>query len=72
MRFDMKEKYQSVIMEAIHEEAQALFDAGAIDEKRMSEYNQACLIQEHEKNKKAINPVTKRIKPAAQVYASPR
>jgi DNA-binding transcriptional regulator YiaG len=40
----MKQKYQSEIMESIHEEAKALFEAGAIDENRMAEYDQACLL----------------------------
>lgn len=52
----MEKKYQSDIMEAIHEEAQALFEAGAIDENRMSEYDQACLISKPNKSSKAVNP----------------
>ena len=39
----MKKEYHSEIMEAIHEEAQALYDAGAIDKARMTEYDLACL-----------------------------
>ena len=33
-------------MEAIHEEAQALYEAGAIDQKRMEEYDRACCVSE--------------------------
>ena len=39
----MKKNYQSEIMEAIHEEAQALYDVGTIDKERMAEYDLACL-----------------------------
>jgi len=39
----MNQKYASEAMEAIHEEAQALFAVGAIDKKRMEEYDQICL-----------------------------
>jgi len=45
----MKEKYQSKIMEAIHEEAQELFDSGVIDKNRMAEYDKACLVCEPQK-----------------------
>ena len=56
----MKQKYQSKIMEAIHEEAQALFEAGAIDEKRMQEYDNACIIP------KPNSPVIVKSKPLAK------
>ena len=52
----MKKKYQSNIMEAIHEEAVALFEAGAIDKKRMAEYDHACLIQTANKTSVAEKP----------------
>ena len=52
----MKQKYQSIIMEAIHEEASALFEAGAIDKERMAEYDHACLIQESNKVPDAEKP----------------
>ena len=52
----MKQKYQSEIMEAIHEEAQALFEAGAIDENRMTEYDKACFVLKQKKPSKAVKP----------------
>jgi DNA-binding transcriptional regulator YiaG len=71
---DMKRKYQSKIMEAIHEEAQALFEAGAIDEKRMAEYDQACLVSKKEKTSAAVHPDSSAAaaKPATAAYARPR
>jgi len=53
----MKQKYQSEIMEAIHEEAQALYEAGAIDENRMAEYDKACLLSKPNIPPAAVNPV---------------
>ena len=69
----MKKKYQSKIMEAIHEEAQALFEAGAIDEQRMNEYDRACLVSKPNKIPTAINHDTsaRGSKPAAVAYARP-
>jgi len=58
-------------MEAIHEEAQALFDAGAIDKERMAEYDNACLASKTKKTSAAVNPNTPvvGIKPLTTVYA---
>ena len=57
-------------MEAIHEEAQALFEAGTIDEKRMAEYNQACLVSKTRKTSATAHPApAPGAKPAATVYA---
>jgi DNA-binding transcriptional regulator YiaG len=45
-------KYKSEIYEAIHEDAKADFEVGAITEKRMREYDEMCLAPEtpHEKD----------------------
>jgi DNA-binding transcriptional regulator YiaG len=39
-------KYQSEILRAIHEEAVANFEVGAITEAEMREYDRDCLIEE--------------------------
>jgi DNA-binding transcriptional regulator YiaG len=44
----MKRTYQSEILRAIHEEAVANFEVGAITEKEMSEYDRDCLVEEEE------------------------
>jgi DNA-binding transcriptional regulator YiaG len=41
---DMKKKYQSEILQVIHQEAEALFAVGTIDEARMREYDRDCLV----------------------------
>jgi putative transcriptional regulator len=42
---DMR-KYKSDIYEAVHEDAMANFEVGAISEARMREYDELCLVQE--------------------------
>jgi len=55
----MKGKYQSELLEAIHETAAGLHKIGVIDDKEMNEYNDDCLVQKTqslpkiEKSKKA-------------------
>jgi DNA-binding transcriptional regulator YiaG len=68
---DMKQKYQSKIMEAIHEEAQALFETGAIDEKRMAEYDHACLVSKPNKTPAAVKPnaPARKKQPTTPAYA---
>jgi len=70
----MKKEYQSEIMEAIHEEAEALFEAGTIDEKRKAEYDKACLVSKQKLTVKSVNPVApeKGTKQVTPVYAKPR
>ena len=70
----MKQRYQNKVMKTIHEEAQALFEAGVINEERMEEYNNACLIPKPDKTrtKKNTSTSTGRTKPAALVYARSR
>ena len=67
----MKRKYQSKIMEAIHEEAQALFEIGSIGEERMVEYDHACFISKPDKTPGTIYPIAaaKGIKSASSVHA---
>ena len=62
----MKKAYKSEIMEAIHEEAQALFEVGAINEERMMEYDSACLV-----SKPKIQPVARRPAFSRGTQASP-
>ena len=67
----MKKKYASEIMEAIHEEAEALYEVGAIGKERMAEYDHTCLISQAPKTPKAVKavPPIRGIKPATPVYA---
>jgi putative transcriptional regulator len=39
----MKKKYTSEILEVIHQDAQGLYDIGAIDATRMREFDEMCL-----------------------------
>ena len=41
-------KYKSEIFEAIHQDAMADFEVGAISEARMREFDEMCLVQESE------------------------
>jgi len=41
-------KYKSDAYEAIHEDAMALFEVGAISEAELKEFDEACLVQEPE------------------------
>ena len=43
-------KYKSDIYEAVHEDAMADFEVGAISEARMREYDEMCLVQEPEES----------------------
>jgi DNA-binding transcriptional regulator YiaG len=49
----MKLKYKSKIFKMLHEDATGLFEIGAISEKRMREYDRACLVQEAQPKPKA-------------------
>ena len=52
----MKEKYQSDLLEAIHETAKGLHKIGVIDDKEMREYNKDCLVQEPKTANEAESP----------------
>jgi DNA-binding transcriptional regulator YiaG len=41
----MKNKYQSKILRAIHEDAKDMHEAGIISDARMREYDKECLVQ---------------------------
>ena len=56
-------KYKSDAYEAIHEDAVADFDVGAISEERMKEYDEMCLVQEPKPAYEAENSP----KPSVQV-----
>ena len=49
-------KYKSDIYEAVHEDAMADFEVGAISEARMREYDELCLVQEPEESYNAELP----------------
>lgn len=42
----MKKKYQSEILKVLHEDAQGLYKIGAIDEVKMREFDEACLVHD--------------------------
>ena len=44
----MEKKYQSELLGAIHEDAVANFEIGAITEEELQEYNAECLVYEAE------------------------
>jgi putative transcriptional regulator len=44
----MGEKYYSEALEAVHQSAKDLFEIGAISESEMKEFDEGCLIEEHE------------------------
>jgi DNA-binding transcriptional regulator YiaG len=70
----MKQEHKSKIMEAIHEEAQVLYEVGAIDKKRMMEYDNACLVLKPQNaSTKKINsraPATENISNAIYAHSA--
>jgi DNA-binding transcriptional regulator YiaG len=60
-------KYKSEIYEAIHQDAIADYEVGAISEAKMREYDKVCLIQETANGN--IAPETVNIEHAALVIA---
>ena len=44
----MKKKYQSKILQAIHEDAKEFHEEGLISDERMRYYDRECLVQEPE------------------------
>ena len=42
----MKKKYQSKILQAIHEDAKGMHELGIISDERMRYYDNECLVQE--------------------------
>jgi len=49
----MKKKYQSKILQAIHEDAAGMHNLGIISDERMHEYDRDCLVQEPKTTRKA-------------------
>jgi putative transcriptional regulator len=62
----MERKYKSDAFQAIHEDAEANFEIGAISEKEMKEFDKVCLVEEA-----PVNPRPLRV-PSATVYAGKR
>ena len=50
----MKKKYQSKILQAIHEDAKEMHEEGLISDERMRYYDKGCLVQETPKKKKTV------------------
>jgi len=55
----MKKKYQSKILQVIHEDMKGLHELGFISDERMREYDKDCLVQEPVKPRKAAVPAGK-------------
>jgi DNA-binding transcriptional regulator YiaG len=51
--------YKSEIYEAVHQDATAMFEIGAISEAKMREFDEMCLVQEPETARPAENPLNK-------------
>ena len=51
----MRKKYQSKILQAIHEDATGMHKLGIISDARMREYDRDCLVQEPETTRKTAN-----------------
>ena len=49
----MKKKYQSKILQAIHEDAKGMHELGIISDERMRYYDSECLVQAETKTTKA-------------------
>jgi putative transcriptional regulator len=75
MRFKeekMKKKYQSKILEAIHEIAQDLHEVGAIDDKEMKEFDEDCLVPEKPKKTAVKSVSSAKTNTPKAVYAAPK
>jgi|GEM_PF-2418771 len=51
----MKKKYESEMLQVIHEDMLDLHESGIISDKRMLEFDEMCLTQEPEKTVKATS-----------------
>jgi DNA-binding transcriptional regulator YiaG len=65
----MKKKYYSEASMAIHESAKDLYEAGAITDARMREYDEMCLTSEPAQ---IPEPAARQNKPVTPAYAGPR
>ena len=52
----MKKKYQSKILQAIHEDAKSFHELGIISDERMREYDEECLVKEPEVTYEYVKP----------------
>ena len=64
----MKKKYASDILKVLHEDAEGLHQLGLIDDAKMREYDEGCLVHEAYM---AAETRTSRNKAATPVYACP-
>ena len=63
----MKKKYESEMLQVIHEDAKGMHESGIISDERMCEYDKMCLIQEPKKTRKTVTST--RAKPAIRMPA---
>ena len=63
----MKKKYQSKILQAIHEDMKDFHEEGLINDEWMREYDRDCLVQEPKKPCKTITTAGR--KPAVRISA---
>jgi len=52
----MKKKYQSKILQAIHEDAAGMHKLGIISDAEMREFDEDCLVQGPKPTYKSVNP----------------
>ena len=52
----MKKKYESEMLQVIHEDMMGLHESGIISDKRMREFDKLCLAQEPKTTRKATSP----------------
>ena len=53
----MKKKYQSKILQAIHEDVKGMHELGIISNERMQYYDKECLVQEPETTYEPVSPI---------------
>jgi len=67
----MKKKYQSKILQAIHEDAAGMHRLGIISDEQMREYDRDCLVQEPKKTRKTVSTQNSSVgsEPVVRIYA---
>ena len=67
----MKKKYQSKILQAIHEDMKDMHDEGLISDERMRYFDNECLVPEPKTTRKTASSknTSGRIKPAVRISA---
>ncbi|MCL2809776.1 MAG: hypothetical protein FWD24_06900 [Treponema sp.] len=53
----MKKKYQSKILQAIHEDMKEFHEEGLISDERMREFDEGCLVKKPVKNRKISDSI---------------